>query len=120
LITITDINFTEVMSEIHVYSIDYLGKEITMTGFVYKDAEFSPRQLALVRYVVVCCTADAAPYGLLCEWDGAGTYGQGTWLDIRGRIEMGRHQNRSIPTLKPVTVKKSEKPPKDPYIYPAY
>jgi putative membrane protein len=116
-IVVTDQNFIEVVSEIILFPRDYVGKEITMKGFVFKESNYAPEQLAVARYVIVCCAADAAPYGLLCSFADAGAYKEGDWLNIRGEIVMGRFQDRGVPLVR---IKAAEQvaQPKNPYVYP--
>jgi putative membrane protein len=89
-IVVTDQNFIEVVSEIILFPRDY---------------------------VIVCCAADAAPYGLLCSFADAGAYKEGDWLNIRGEIVMGRFQDRGVPLVR---IKAAEQvaQPKNPYVYP--
>lgn len=117
LIEVSDINFTEVIFEINSFPKDYTGKEIEITGFVLKDASMETKQFALARYVIVCCSADASPYGLICKYDAA-DYPTDTWLTIRGTIQLERQQNKNTAIVNVTTAVPVPKPAR-PYIYPA-
>lgn len=119
LIQVNDINFTEVIFEISNFPQDYVGKEIELTGFVVKAPAFPDTHMALARYVVVCCTADAAPYGLLCTSNSKEQYAEGTWLKIHGTIKLDTHQNKSTPVITIAKADLVEKPDR-PYVYPGY
>jgi putative membrane protein len=116
-IQVTEKNYTEVMSEINLFPKDYIGKEITMIGFVFKNPDLSPHQFSLVRYVVTCCSADALPYGVLCETNDAAQYQEGKWLKIRGIIQQSTYNGEPVGMVK-TTAATEITPPKDPYVFP--
>lgn len=116
-ITVTDRTFTEVMGELQFFPEDYLGKEISVTGFVFRPPAATKNQFSIVRYVVTCCTSDALPYGVLCELLGAEKYEDGTWLSLTGIIQTTKYEDRIVPAIK-VTSQKVVAPPKNPYVFP--
>lgn len=116
-IQVTDRTYTEVMSEIEWFPQDYVGKEITITGFVFRPPGASGNQFSLVRYVVLCCTADALPYGVLCELKGAEKLPAETWLTLTGTIQMSKYEDRDVPVIKVSSYKVVEQP-KNPYVFP--
>lgn len=117
VINVTDRDYTEIMSELQFFPQDYIGKEITMTGFVFKPPEASNSQFSLVRYVIVCCTADALPYGVLCELKDAANYEEGTWLTIKGLIQQAAYGDQTVSAIKVTSLKRIQEP-KDPYVFP--
>lgn len=119
LIQVNDINYTEVMFELNNFPQDYVGKEIEMTGFVMKDAVSPDAHIALARYVIVCCVADASPYGVQCEYENIDRYPADTWLNVHGTIRLGKEQDRNIPVIKVTGAKPVAKPAR-PYVYPGY
>lgn len=116
-IEVTDRDYTEIMSELQFFPQDYIGKEVHVTGFVFRGPEYSDSQFSLVRYVIVCCTADALPYGILCEVKDAAKYNDGTWLTIQGVVQTTKHGNESVPTIK-ITSMQQVPEPKEPYVFP--
>jgi len=116
LITITENNFIEGIRELTLYPQDYQGKEISITGFVYKGRVTGNNEFSLVRYIIVCCASDAMPYGLLCETDEADRYSEETWLSVRGVIKVGQYNNKDSLIVKISSIKQIEKPSK-PYVY---
>lgn len=117
LINITNLNYSEAVYEITQYPHDYIGKKVTMTGFIFRSPGLANNQLSLVRYVIACCTADSLPYGLMCETISAQKYSDGTWLSIEGIVTMSQYQNKAVPAIK-ITSLQEIKEPKDPYIFP--
>ncbi|KJR96763.1 MAG: hypothetical protein VR68_13770 [Peptococcaceae bacterium BRH_c4a] len=117
LIKVTEDDFTLITSEINMYPDKYVGKEIAMLGFVFKDQDYPSNQFGLVRYVVSCCSADAIIDGFLCEYNNASDLSKGSWLNIRGIIKMGQFDNNPIPMIKVTSLSKGQEP-QSPYIYP--
>lgn len=115
-IQVTDLNYTEAVSEINDFAEDYLDKKISMTGFVFRSPD-TTGQLSLVRYVITCCVADSLPYGVTCEIKNAENYADGTWLSIEGNLKIRQQENKTIPFIKVTSVKQIEAP-KKPYVFP--
>ncbi|MDR3564539.1 MAG: TIGR03943 family protein [Negativicutes bacterium] len=116
-IEVTDRDYAEIIGELQFFSQDYIGKEIQMTGFVFKPPEAANNQFTLVRYVVMCCTADALPYGMLCELKDAAKYKEGTWLTIKGVVQKTKYEDKTVPTLR-ITSLQQVPEPKEPYVFP--
>lgn len=119
LINMNEDNFTLITNEVNIYPDRYVGKEITMLGFIFKGQDYPPNQFGLVRYVIACCSADAVPDGFMCECDDAPNFGTGEWLNIRGTIKMGQYENSAIPVIKVASFSKAQEP-QNPYIYPFF
>lgn len=117
LIKVTNLNYTEVISEINGFPNDYIGKKVMITGFVFRNPELAKNQISLVRYVVMCCTADSLPYGVMCEGANVENYPDGTWLSIEGVIQMSKYEDKNVPAVK-ITSLQPIKEPKEPYVYP--
>lgn len=116
-IKITNLNYTEAVCEINNFPQDYIGKKVTMTGFVFRSPELASNQISLVRYVVMCCTADSLPYGIMCEGTDTKNYPDGTWLAIEGVVQMSKYDDKDVPSIKITSLQKIEEP-QDPYVYP--
>ena len=117
LIKVTDLNYTEAVSEVTDFSKDYIGKKVSMTGFVFRSPGLKSNQLSLVRYVILCCTADSLPYGLMCEISDAQKYPVGSWLSIQGVIQMSTYEEKAVPVIKIISATPIDEP-KKPYIFP--
>lgn len=117
IIQITDQNYTSILSEITLHPNNYIGKKINLIGFVYKDSSFLASQLALVRYVIFCCSADAMPYGFLCQLPEGQNYPTGTWLNIHGTVQISQYQNKEFPLIYADSATPIDEPD-HPYIYP--
>lgn len=116
LIEVTDPDYSEIMSELELYPNDYISKELTMTGFVFRPPGITNNQFSLVRYVIVCCPSDALPYGVLCEVKDASKYKDGTWLSIKGNIQQTNFDGKVVAVVK-ITSLQQVKEPKNPYVF---
>lgn len=117
LIKVSDSNFIEVMSELYRFPQEYIGKEIDMKGFIYKDASTPPEHFSLIRFIVGCCVADALPSGAFCEINNADEYTNGSWYQIQGVIEASEREGKLFPVVK-VTWIKSIPANTTPYVFP--
>jgi putative membrane protein len=117
MIEVTDENYINIISELRLHPEKYAGKQITVTGFVYKDLSFPASNLALVRFVTFCCSADAIPAGILCQVADEQNYPIGTWLTVQGTLAVSEHQKKTIPLISAARVTPVEEPAQ-PYIYP--
>ena len=91
--------------------------QISSTHFVSKDSSFPSSQLVLVRYVIFCCSADAMPYGFLCQIAEGQNYPIGTWLNVHGTVQVSQYQNKLLPMIYVDSATPIDEPD-HPYIYP--
>ncbi|MEQ8175604.1 MAG: TIGR03943 family protein [Syntrophomonadaceae bacterium] len=118
-LVVTDDNFVNLVSQIYENPKEFVGKDITMMGFVVRDSDFSAKQIGIVRYVITCCTADAMPCGFLCEYENASSIKDGTWLEVNGTIDMAKLRNTDFAVVKIKSIQ-TVKEPQMPYVYPRY
>ncbi|OMP65701.1 TIGR03943 family putative permease subunit [Domibacillus epiphyticus] len=119
IIYLKDEVFETYYSQINANPEKYRGRTVKMTGFVYKEDGFQSNQLALTRFLVTHCIADASSIGFLTELDGAAKLDQDTWLEVEGKLEVTNYEGSIMPLLK-VTSWNTITEPEDPYVYPVY
>lgn len=107
--------FTRISTEPQKYE----GRKVRMSGFVYKEDGFADNQLALTRFLITHCVADAGSIGFLTELEDALSIEQDTWLEVEGTIELTHYDGAEMPMLKIVSWKEIDEP-KEPYVYPVY
>lgn len=112
IITITPINYLEILLDIMDYRDKYVGKEIEVDGFIMYHTSLGENQYLVSRYAVACCAADAVIVGFVAE--GTPPYPDNTWVKMRGKIV--RLDNDSQPVVQVSTVEEISTPA-DPYIY---
>ena len=109
--------FSSYYMEINENPQSYSDKIIRMSGFVYKEGEFSSNQLVLSRFLITHCIADASVIGFLTELEGADTLEQDTWIEIEGVISVGSYDGYELPVVK-VSSWSIIDEPSEPYIFP--
>lgn len=116
-IEMNDQLYTTYHQEINMNAADYVGKEIKVTGFVYKEESFSANQLVLGRFIITHCVADAGVIGFLTEMDVAEELDEDTWVEAVGTIYLQEYEGDLLPAIK-VTEWNVVEEPAQPYLYP--
>lgn len=111
--------FYETIGAIDLFKKEFEGKPIRLSGFVYSDPSLDKRQaFALGRFLVLCCTADAAPFGVFIKPEHTFHFPKDTWVEIEGHIHVTQNQGKEILSINAAQIRKI-KQPKTPYIYPS-
>lgn len=100
-------NVIQVNSKNFVFSLDeilgnpdkYEGKEIDITGFIYKDKDLKQNQFIIGRYMMICCAADMQIAGIRCNINNLGTYDNDTWVKVRGKIKKDVSEGQVDPLI---------------------
>ncbi|WP_404330115.1 TIGR03943 family putative permease subunit [Mesobacillus maritimus] len=95
----------------------YKGKEIELTGMVYKEDGLEQNQLVLSRFLITHCVADASIIGFLSEIPESTSIDQDTWIQAKGVLDVTTFNGVELPIIK-VTNWKEVEEPKEPYLYP--
>ncbi|GIQ68104.1 TIGR03943 family protein [Xylanibacillus composti] len=119
VIEVPEHSYTEVLTTLDLYKEQFVGKTIRISGFVYKPAELATDQFAITRYAMQCCSADAAPYGVLSFYPRAATLVEDEWLEVTGTIRTAVMNDMELLALDVQQVRKIEEP-SDPYVYPNF
>ncbi|WP_157685496.1 TIGR03943 family putative permease subunit [Paenibacillus donghaensis] len=73
------------------------GREVTFTGFLYphepRDAD---NTFTAARFLVHCCTADAAPLGILVDPGQQKSLPADTWIEVRGKLQIVQYEGREM------------------------
>ncbi|MCR3760622.1 TIGR03943 family putative permease subunit [Clostridium felsineum] len=120
-IKLNDENFSDMTSEIENNINKYKGKDIEISGFIFKDSSFPKNHFVIARMLIVCCAADAEVVGLTCNT----TFNKlkaNDWVTIKGTINSMNNfdkENTSQPIIPVINVKSvhSIQKPSNPYIY---
>ncbi|MEG0353931.1 MAG: TIGR03943 family protein [Cellulosilyticaceae bacterium] len=98
------------------------GKEVKLTGFVYKGNECTENEFILARLIMSCCAADSWIQGIRCEWDNAGELRENQWVQIKAKVKYIESYNKEtkeighLPVLKIQSINPVDIPT-NPYIY---
>lgn len=119
LIDIPEDLFIETLTTLDLYRDAFVGKEIRISGFVYREEEMGTDRLAVSRFAVNCCSADALPYGLMIAWPKAKDYAADEWISVTGKLTTSLYMDNEIITLEVSRIERIA-PPESPYVYPNF
>ncbi|WNS46215.1 TIGR03943 family putative permease subunit [Paenibacillus sp. MMS20-IR301] len=109
--------FSETLGAISLYKSQFAGKEILLSGFLYREPQGQGQTgYAVSRFLVQCCTADATPFGILLQPGTQISLPADTWIEVRGKLAVVLYQG--VETLQVVPEAITAVPePSTPYIY---
>ncbi|MGC4376568.1 TIGR03943 family protein [Fictibacillus sp. Mic-4] len=116
-IIVTPNNFMEVMAAMDHDIRPFVGKQMEISGFVYRESGFKADQAVVARFAVECCIADASVYGVLMSSKDMKAYQDDAWIKATGVITKSVYNKHPIPLMKVQHLTRI-KEPKDPYVYP--
>ncbi|KQY94580.1 hypothetical protein ASD24_03240 [Paenibacillus sp. Root52] len=109
--------FSETLGTIDMFQRQFAGKEISLTGFVYRDESMEHEShFALGRFLVMCCPADAAPFGVMIHIENANTFPTDSWVQINGTIGSAQVDGKDTIEIRATQVTPVSEP-STPYIY---
>lgn len=117
IIIVEDRGFLDTMLVISAYQDKFQGREIELSGFVYRDQAMAENELAITRTAITCCLADASFYGILVRGDGLNVFPTDSWIKIRGIIEQGLVLDQDMLMISSIEAQPVETP-ESPYVYP--
>ena len=91
---------------------DYEGKTVKFRGMTVENPALRKKEMAIGRKIMTCCADDVAYSGLVCEYDGAGFFPEGSWLIVTAKITLKKHplyQNKG-PVLKVLSAVRTDPP----------
>lgn len=112
----------EALSDYLTYSskaVNYKGKTVKVRGFIVKESEYLPSQyIALGKYLISCCAADANFIGFALKYD-KDKVENDSWYEVEGVLERGKDKDKNeIMYINVVNIRSIE--PDDEYVYPCY
>lgn len=94
IVELTDTDYYRIYNDIYDRREAYLGREVTLTGFVNKDESISDGGRFLVgRMVMWCCAADAYMIGFIVLGGSPDSVSAGSWVTVRGTIGETQYVN---------------------------
>ncbi|CAM3978997.1 TIGR03943 family protein [Paenibacillus alkaliterrae] len=117
LITVPEKQFIETLTTLDLYREAFIGKEIEISGFVYREDDMGKERFAVSRFAMNCCSADALPYGLMIIWPKAMDYVEDEWVSVKGTFTTSSYLDNEIITLEATKLERM-KAPESPYVYP--
>ncbi|MGV2882309.1 TIGR03943 family putative permease subunit [Paenibacillus taichungensis] len=109
--------FSETLGSIDMFQRQFAGKAISLTGFVYRDKSMEHEShFALGRFLVMCCPADAAPFGVMIHVPNADSFPTDSWVQIDGTIGSAQVNGEDTIEIRATKVTPVDQP-STPYIY---
>lgn len=109
-------NYTNVLKAVHDNLNNYLGQQITFSGYIYRVYDFDNSQFVLARDMIIDSNNQTLVVGFLCHYDEASSFKSGTWVEVTGNIAKGDYKGE-IPIIEILDIKEIEKPT-DEFVYP--
>ncbi|MGG6312317.1 TIGR03943 family putative permease subunit [Paenibacillus macerans] len=113
--------FSETIGAIELFQDRFRGKKVKLSGFVYQEpgAAADAHEFILGRFLVLCCTADSAPFGIvITSGQPLGRLAKDAWLEVEGTIEPQTREGKQIITVKAENIREIARPD-TPYVYPS-
>ena len=108
--------YTNVLKAVHENIDDYIGKEITFVGYVYRINYLQANQFVLARNMIVNQANQTVVVGFLSEYDKINDFTNCSWVKVTGKIKKG-YLDGDIPILEVTKIENVEKPSDD-FVYP--
>ena len=114
-IDITSDSYTSFLKDCHENIDAYIGKKITVTGYVYRLPDFTTNQFVLARTMILDNKNQSVVVGILSQCSSSEKYSSGSWVTVTGSIVKGNY-NGEIPILEISDIKPS-KVPENEFVY---
>lgn len=119
IVDVPDKQFIETLTALDLYRDAFIGKEVRISGFIYREDDMGDNRFAVSRFAMNCCSADALPYGLMSEWPKASDYAEDEWVTVVGTIGLSNYLDNEILTLELSRIERIDAP-EEPYVYPDF
>lgn len=115
---ITDENYLEVMELIYNYPSDFIGRQVSYEGFIFKAKTDQGTDDFVFRFGIIHCVADSGVFGLRVQLPEDVETENNQWVHIDGTITTGYYQpfKRDLPLVTAQNVV-TIKAPDNQYVY---
>lgn len=117
-LVMTDDNYLELMELIYNYPQEFIGRELSLKGFLYFEPQ--SQKYFLFRFGILHCVADSGVYGLLLNDEKQRLSGvqNNQWLELTGTIDTEFYEafSQTIPRLSVESMTKITAPTNE-YVY---
>jgi putative membrane protein len=91
---------------------NFVGRNVNVIGFVYRDLEDSENEFRVGRFIIRCCIVDATPISLVVKSGDAKNIENNSWVRVKGSFI----NDSGVLKVEAETIEKVEKPD-SPYFY---
>ncbi|MDP5273388.1 TIGR03943 family putative permease subunit [Chengkuizengella axinellae] len=111
--------YLETLTTLDLFLDAFIGKQIEISGFIFRADGMKENEFAVGRFAVQCCSADASPYGVFLEYEDAKSWVDDEWVTIMGTIDRTTFNDFDIIKVNIKEIKRIEAPA-EPYVYTNY
>lgn len=115
-IVLSNENYISILDVLDRFPKEFAGKQVELTGFVFREKDFSETQLVIARKGDPCCADEHdGLYGLLSTMENAKDLPDNQWVNVSGELSTNRYSGAEVPYLQ---IKKAVNinPPEQPYV----
>ena len=116
IIQLNSSNYTNVLKAVHDNIDEYIGQNISFTGYVYRAYDFEDNQFVLARDMIINSDYKSLIVGFLCSSSNASKFTDGAWVNVTGQIIKGYYHG-DIPVIEIKEIEETSAPT-DEYVYP--
>lgn len=110
IVVIKDDVFADWFFDTYAHLDDFTGKRYQYLAQVYSMDDFKANQFLAGRNFMVCCAADLAGYGIICESDQRNALADQEWITVTGTISSYEYNGHSVPMLTNVSFTRTAAP----------
>lgn len=116
IIEIESNQYTNILKSVHDNLDDYIGKQISFIGYIYKVNYLQENQFVLARNMIINKANQTVVVGFLSEYDNINNFSNYSWVRVTGTIEKG-FLDGDIPIVKVSKIENTDKPSNE-FVYP--
>ncbi len=98
----------------------FIGRRVVVTGMILRDEQLKPhfggRDLAVYRFLITCCAADALPLAIALDSDQADDFANDQWVRVDGTFDLRQINGKPVPIFSNPRIEPVEAP-KAPYLF---
>ena len=112
VIEIADADYALWYRDLNEHMENYAGKTVKFKGLVAVEGKMPPDSFVIGRHIMTCCADDISYGGLICDWKGARTLKQRSWVTLTAKLSVEYHKayREKGPVLKAIKVENAEVP----------
>lgn len=97
----------------------FVGKEIELIGFVFKEPDLKADQFVVARFAISCCIADSTVFGIIASANMSHPVAMDEWIRTTGVISKTTVEDWELPMIQVTEIERIDQP-EDPYVYEIY
>jgi uncharacterized repeat protein (TIGR03943 family) len=100
--------------EIYLNPNLYKGQRVILTGMILRDEQLKPhfggKDLAVYRFLINCCAADAIPLAIALDSDQTEAFANDQWVQVDGIFDLQQINGKPVAVVSEPQIKTIEAP----------